>query len=81
MSGGYGYGPREATLPDAEKAHTALEAISLNDPRWQAAWDEAFTTSRSYFRSVQRGREQRQAAADESLQNALFGSPDPEAGQ
>jgi hypothetical protein len=85
VNGGYGYGPREATLLDAQAAHTALEAIAPNDPRWQAAWDEAFTTSRNYFRSVQRDREQRQAAAATALQADLFCSSDPtfstEAGQ
>jgi hypothetical protein len=86
VSGGYGYGPHEATLPDAERAHAALEAISTSDPRWQTAWDQAFTTSRSYFRSVQRDREQRQRGVDAALQGDLFGGseppqPRPEAGQ
>jgi hypothetical protein len=80
VNDGYGYGPREATLLDAEKAHADLEAIPANDPRWQVAWDGAFTTSRNYFRSVQRGREQQQAAADEARQDALWGIGGPEAG-
>jgi hypothetical protein len=81
VSNGYGYGPREATLVDAEAAHTALEAIPANDPRWQAAWDQAFATSRNYFGSIRRGHEQRQAAADDTQQDALWGAVDPEAGK
>jgi hypothetical protein len=81
VNDGYGYGPREATSLDAQAAHTALEAIPTNDPRWQAAWDQAFTTSRSYFRSIQRGREQRQAASGDTQQDALWGGGDPEAGK
>jgi hypothetical protein len=68
-------------LPDAERAHAALEAIPTNDPGWQAAWDQAFATSRNYFGSIRRGREQRQAAADETQQGALWGGADPEAGK
>jgi hypothetical protein len=77
VSDGHGYGPREATLLDAEKAHMALEAIPTNDPRWQAAWDQAFATSRNYFRSVQRDREQRQGGAGETVQAGLFGGAGP----
>jgi hypothetical protein len=81
VNDGYGYGPREATSLDAERAHAALEAIPTGDPRWQAAWDQAFATSRNYFRSIQRGREQRQAVADETQQGALWSSEHPEAGK
>lgn len=81
MSDGDGYGPREATLVDFELAHAALEALPANDPHWQAAWDQAFAAGRSYFGSVRRGGERRQAAGAETQQDALWGHPDPEAGQ